>query len=128
MKNLKIAKSEIDYLTDLLSKNKGRDELHAKCFDKLRNELKTAEVIEDAEMPAEVIRMNSMIDIGTPMGDKMAYQLVIPEEGDFQNKKISILSPIGTALIGYQEGDTVKWIFPNGEKEIKILKVYSKPQ
>lgn len=126
MEKLKIAKSEIDYLNELLSKNKGRDELHAKCFDKLRSELKVAEIIEDEKLPEGVIRMNSFIDIGTPMGEKKAYQLVIPEEGNFESKKISILSPIGTALIGYQEGDTVTWIFPNGEKEIKILKVYSK--
>lgn len=126
MRKLKISKSEIDYLNELLSKNKGRDEIHTKCFDKLRTELQVAELIEDKDMPADVIRMNSFIDIGTPMGEKKAYQLVIPEEGNFQSKKISILSPIGTALIGYQEGDTVTWIFPNGEKEIKILKVYSK--
>ena len=126
MRKLKIAKSEINYLNDLLSKNKGRDEVHAKCFNKLRTELQLAEVIDDEDLPSSVIRMNSFIDIGTPMGEKKAYQLVIPEEGNFQSKKISILSPIGTALIGYEEGDTVTWIFPNGEKEIKILKVYTK--
>ena len=53
-------------------------------------------------------------------------QLVMPEEGDLSKRKLSIMSPMGSALIGYSEGDSVPWSLPKGQEEIIIEKVINK--
>ncbi len=93
------------------------------CITRLKEELKTAKLIHDAEeFPADVIRLNSIVDVSTPFGP-MKIQLVLPEYSNSEQKRISILTPMGSALIGYAERDKIMWEFPNGIQEVEILKV-----
>ena len=50
-------------------------------------------------------------------------QLVLPSEGDLSKRKLSIMSPMGSALLGYVEGDKVAWNLPMGTEDITIEKV-----
>ncbi len=54
---------------------------------------------------------------------EMDFTLTLPEHADMGRKKISILSPLGVALIGFRQGMTIDWEFPGGLKKIKILTV-----
>ncbi len=93
------------------------------CIFRLKEELKTAELIENSDsFPQDVIRLNSIVDVGTPFG-VMKIQLVLPEYSNSEQKRISILTPMGSALIGYAEKDKIMWDFPNGTHEVEILKV-----
>ncbi len=123
-KTLILAKSEYDIIKDLLSKVGSKDAVHIACYNKLRGELVNAKVLDDAEMHEDVVRLNSMVDIETPSGYFGGYKVVLPKDGNVQHKKLSILTPMGSALIGYAEGDKVMWSFPGGEKMITIQKVY----
>ena len=73
-------------------------------------------------MPKDVIRFNSIITV-TSGAWQSQFQLVIPTERDISKNKVSILAPMGSAVMGYAEGDTVTWNFPNGTKELFIAKV-----
>jgi regulator of nucleoside diphosphate kinase len=93
------------------------------CIFRLKEELKTAKIIdEESTFPQDVIRLNSIVDVGTPFG-VMKIQLVLPEHSNSEQKRISILTPMGSALIGYAEKDKIMWDFPNGTHEVEILKV-----
>ena len=81
----------------------------------LEQELERAEVVEPAEVPGDVITMRSEVllrDLKT--SDEVTYKLVFPSEADPAADKISVLSPAGTAMLGYRVGDQIEWEEPTG--------------
>lgn len=91
---------------------------------KLREELDRAVVIDPAALPDDVVAMDSTVefeDLAT--GEIEEYTLTYPDRADVDQKCISILAPIGTALLGYRVGDRVKWPTPGGIRELKIRRV-----
>lgn len=94
----------------------------------LREEINKAHVVTRADLPDDVIIMNSTIGIrDLDTGDTYEYQLVYPHEADIDTSRISVLAPIGTALIGYRNGDTVEWKVPGGVSRLIITSV-TQPQ
>lgn len=122
-KKLVIAKSELNLYKKLIETSYTVDPIEKKSHKKLYDELKTACLIDDTEMPEKIVRLNSIVTIQTSFGRKDGMQLVLPSEGDLSKRKLSIMSPMGSALIGYSEGDHVLWNLPNGEEKIMIEKV-----
>ena len=91
-------------------------------------ELDKAIVVPPEELPQNVITMNSKALINLD-GEDMEISLVFPQDSDWEENKLSIFSPIGTALIGYKEGDAVEWELPTGEKtEIYIKEIVYQPE
>ena len=91
----------------------------------LELELKKARIVNTEELPTDVVRLNSTVVIKEEKQDKMIQLTVVtPEKADNMNKKISILSPIGTALIGFRKGEKVRWKAPAGTKTFMIMDVY----
>ena len=75
-------------------------------------------------MPGDVVRLNSHVTIRDEKENKLIeITVVTPEKADIKLRKISVLSPIGTALIGYRKGDRVMWKVPAGKKTFTILEV-----
>jgi regulator of nucleoside diphosphate kinase len=60
--------------------------------------------------------------------ESATYTLVQPEHADFEAGRLSVLAPIGTAILGYREGDVVEWPVPAGVRRIRILKVLYQPE
>jgi regulator of nucleoside diphosphate kinase len=58
----------------------------------------------------------------------MTYSLVFPEDANIESGAISILAPVGTALLGYREGSTVEWAVPSGRRRFKIEKILYQPE
>ena len=100
-----------------------KDESYKGSMIKLAKELETAQVVSEEEFPEDVIRFNSLVEIEGFDGTIKKYQLVKPEESNVTIGKVSILAPLGSALIGYSTGDEITWHFPGGEKKIKIISV-----
>lgn len=91
---------------------------------KLRDELDRAAVIHPADFPTDVVTMNSTVefeDLGTSEIEE--YTITFPERADVEQHRISILAPIGTALIGCRVGDVVKWSTPGGIRQLKVRRV-----
>ena len=94
------------------------------ALEKLRLELDRAAVIDLAAFPANVVTMDSTVefeDLGTSEVEE--YTITFPENADVEHKRISILAPIGTALIGCRVGDIVKWATPGGIRQLKVRRV-----
>lgn len=90
----------------------------------LSSELSRAVVIKDDAFPQHAIRLNSRIQIvEETTGESMELTIVLPQYADIKQKKISILTPIAAALIGFRKGEVVKWKVPAGLKEFKITEV-----
>lgn len=73
--------------------------------------------------------MNSMVRLkDLDSGEEMTYTLVFPDMADISSKKISILAPIGTALIGYKVGDSIEWEVPAGIRKLKVEEIVYQPE
>jgi regulator of nucleoside diphosphate kinase len=90
----------------------------------LSHELNRAIVVANDKVPAENIRLNSRVRVKELISNKeMEFAIVMPSFADFNQKKISVLTPMGAALIGLSKGETVEWKMPAGMKKFEILDV-----
>jgi len=95
----------------------------------LEQELSRAEVLPSTQIPANAITMNSKVllkDLET--GEETVYTLVYPEDADLSEDKLSVLAPVGTAILGYREGDTIDWKVPGGIVRLKVEKLLYQPE
>ncbi len=96
----------------------------SEALRKLSDELDRAAVVDASALPPEVVTMNSTVefeDLGT--GEVEEYTITFPDRANLDLKRISILAPIGTALIGCRAGDIVKWSTPGGVRQLKVRSV-----
>lgn len=92
--------------------------------EELESELKKARIVNKDEFPPDVVRLNSTVRIkAEETGEEKEFTLVTPDRADIKQRRISIMAPLGTALLGFREGQKVKWKVPAGEKTFMILKV-----
>ncbi|MEP5792066.1 MAG: GreA/GreB family elongation factor [Cyclobacteriaceae bacterium] len=125
MKKQKIILEQNEYqlLLDLTKHGHYADQITQICMKSLSDELNNAIVKSNEEMPDDIVRLNSIVDVQTPFGPKHNLQIVLPAHRDISRNRISILTPLGSGLIGYAKGDKVKWMFPKGAGIIQILEV-----
>ncbi len=125
MNTIYITKNDHKKLVDLINKKWNYND-----SDKnLLTELNRAVIVEPQDIPSDVITMNSLVvfcDIESK--EKLEYWLVFPDDADIGQRKISVLSPIGCALLGYKIGDTISVNAPNREKKIKVEKILHQPE
>lgn len=118
--------SRLEELLEVANDFSARDNKH---LDELTKELLRAEVVNSKSIPADVITMNSkvsLLDLDTK--EEKTYTLVFPSEANIDENKISILAPIGTAMLGYHIGDTIKWHVPAGIRKLKITDILYQPE
>jgi regulator of nucleoside diphosphate kinase len=93
-------------------------------LDRLQAELDRAETRPADAVPPDVVTMGSSVvvtDLDT--GDEQQFTLVWPEEADSDARRISVLAPIGTALLGFRRGDEVEWPVPAGVRRFRLARV-----
>src|SRR5574338_1067975 len=101
-----ITASDAEKLRDLIWQAQRTEYRHSAYLQMLSGELARATIIDENNVPPDVITMNtqaSLVDVET--GEEMLYTLVFPDEADPIQGKSSILAPIGTAMLGYQVSD-----------------------
>ena len=98
--------------------------------DDLRAELDRANILEPQEMPQDVVTMNSTVIFKLEsVGTEFALTLVYPSDIDQGTGKISVLAPVGSALLGLREGDAISWAKPGGGfLKVHILKIVYQPE
>lgn len=98
-------------------------------LDELSEELLRAEVVAPQEIPPQVITMNSKVRLqDLDSKAELEYTLVFPSEANLDQGKISVLAPVGMAMIGYRVGDTISWKVPAGLKRLKVKKILYQPE
>jgi regulator of nucleoside diphosphate kinase len=102
---------------------------HAAPLGGLADELLRARVVPRAEIPPDVVTMNSTVRVrDLETGEEETYTLVYPGEADIEANKLSVLAPVGTALLGYRAGDVVEWPVPAGVTRFRVEEVLSQPR
>lgn len=98
-------------------------------LEELDGELDNADLVQSQEIPHDVITMNSTFRLrNLDTGETVVYTLVFPSEAASANGKISVLAPIGTAVLGYRVGDVVEWPVPAGLKRLRIDEIVYQPE
>ncbi|MBI5093656.1 MAG: nucleoside diphosphate kinase regulator [Candidatus Hydrogenedentes bacterium] len=95
----------------------------------LESELNQAHVVDSEDIPADVITMNSkarLRDCST--GSEMTYTLVFPSDSDPARRRVSVLAPIGTAMLGNRVGEAFEWEAPRGPRRLKVEAILYQPE
>lgn len=91
---------------------------------RLKEELEKATIVTKHHFPSHVVRLNSVVKIKSHEEDRiMQIKLVTPDKADIKSKCVSVMAPIGTALIGFPQGKKIEWQVPSGAKTFTILEV-----
>ncbi|WP_398471600.1 nucleoside diphosphate kinase regulator [Tardiphaga sp.] len=122
-----IVVSEIDHkrLTELA--NAAEAGPFAAVGEDLYVEMDRAEVVPTELMPPDVVRMGSTTEYRTDSGERRQVILVFPEDADIAANRISILTPIGAALIGLKAGQSIIWRTRGGEEHELTVEAVSAP-
>jgi regulator of nucleoside diphosphate kinase len=105
-------------------------ELDDDTLELLEDELQRATIVESWEIPADVVTMNSVVsfeDVET--GQLSEVSLVYPSAASGKEGRVSILAPIGSALLGLSVGDAIEWPVPGGRsRRLRVTAVHYQPE
>ncbi|MDD2389612.1 MAG: nucleoside diphosphate kinase regulator [Desulfobacterales bacterium] len=124
-----ITKFDLERLEQLLEKEMTFDSRDRLDLEELEKELSRGIVVDSKKVPANVVTMNSkvrLLDLDT--NKEMVVTLVFPLSADIDRNRISIVSPVGTAILGYSAGDEVEWKVPAGIRRIRIEEILYQPE
>ena len=122
--NLVLRKDDYSLLVSYLNNARRQSNFDRRNAEELTAELKKATVVNKNDFPQDVVRLNSKVRIKAEgKSEEMELILVTPDKANIKEKRISIMAPIGTALIGFRQGQKVKWKVPAGNKTFMILEV-----
>jgi len=128
-RDIYITEFDVTRLRDVLKARlrvEARDRDH---LDTLESELDRAHVVDPSAVPKDVVTMNSQVRIqDVDTGMENVYTLVFPSDASIPEKKLSILAPIGTALLGVRAGETVDWPVPAGVRTVRIKEILYQPE
>lgn len=128
-KQIYITDNDMKRLRELIKVAREFDNEDKKYLRELEDELNKGEVVSSRDVPHDVITMNSKVrlrDINTQKN--MVCWLVFPDDSNADQGKISILAPIGTALLGYKVGDIIEWKVPIGLMKLKVEEILYQPE
>lgn len=95
----------------------------------LENELLRAELVEPFDMPCDVVTMNSQLVCTDDAGHEHHVRLVYPQDADASEHKVSVLAPLGSALLGLRVGSAIARPLPNGRTTmVRVTKVTYQPE
>jgi regulator of nucleoside diphosphate kinase len=98
-------------------------------IEQLDAELERAHLVASDEIPPDVVTMNSQVvlrDLDT--GGEMVLTLVFPRDANVDQQRVSVLAPLGTAILGYRSGDIIEWQMPGGTRRLEVERVLYQPE
>lgn len=124
MREIRLTERDMLRLRELIDDAKRGDPRKAAELRDLEAELDRATLVPDDELPGDVVRMHSealLVDVET--GEELTCQLVFPSEADIERMRVSVLAPVGTAILGFRTGDRFEWRVPSGTRHLMIKDV-----
>ncbi|MEN6498266.1 MAG: nucleoside diphosphate kinase regulator [Thermoguttaceae bacterium] len=98
-------------------------------LDALEAGLELAQVLDSEEIPEDVVTMNSTVEIfDLDSGEAETYTVVYPRDADIATDRISVLAPVGRALLGKRVGDVIRVAVPSGQRRIRIEAIRFQPE
>jgi len=125
-----ITTSDYHRLSGLIEISRERNgDADREYLDQLEEGLGRAELVSPKEIPADVITMRSKVSLkDLKSGKTVMYSLVFPSEANSNEGHISVLAPIGTALLGNRSGDVVESRVPSGLRRLKVKEILYQPE
>ena len=119
-----VAESDARLLRGLLAVHGEASVRDYEHLHELEVELERASVLDSADVPSDVITLQSRVEVlDLVTGQRDQYRLVLPSDAKVASNRISVLAPLGTALLGYREGDEVSWRMPGGLRRLLVERV-----
>lgn len=116
-------------LTQLLDQDDVTCIADPQALQSLRTRLETALLIDDDRIPATVVTMESVVQLrDVTSGDEDVFTLVFPEHANIAESKLSVIAPVGTAIIGRHIGQIVRGRVPSGERRLEIVDILFQPE
>ena len=128
-KPIRVTEFDLERLKKLIADSQRAKYRGSDYLAKLQSELERAEVVKSREVGSNVVTMNStvvMVDLET--GKEETYTLVFPDDADARQGRVSVLAPIGTAMLGYEVGDVFEWEVPAGRRRLQVKKILYQPE
>jgi len=124
-----VTRPDLERLRILIEAARARRKWEEMHLLALADELESAEVVEPDSVPPDVVTMRSRVRVRDMVsGEAATYTISYPVEANLEAGRLSILAPIGTALLGYREGDVIEWPVPGGVRVLKIEKLEHQPE
>ena len=129
MKKVTLTKNDYTRIYKSITDAKNSKTINSNEAEKLLSELSKAEIVPSEKIDKDVVTMNSEVKLFFENTQKeQSFKIVYPQDANLKENKISIFSPIATALIGYKIGDEIEWIVPGGMTKIKIVDLIYQPE
>jgi len=129
MKKVTLTKNDYTRIYKAITDAKNSKTINSNEAEKLLSELSKAEIVPSEKIDKDVVTMNSEVKLFFENTQKeQSFKIVYPQDANLKENKISIFSPIATALIGYKIGDEIEWIVPGGMTKIKIVDLIYQPE
>lgn len=126
---IQISKSDHEKLVALVQAHSPDRKRLPAHLQQLMDELNRAVLRESIEMDPEVVTLNSRVKIQElDTKDVLEFTLVEPDKADAGEGRISILAPLGTAMLGYRTGDVFEYPVPNGVRRARVEQVLFQPE
>jgi len=123
-RNLILRKDDYEIIQSYLRSAYVKHTFDRKNAEELELELKKAKLVSAEKFPADAVGLNSRVKIREETNEKvMEFIVVTPDKADIRERKVSVMAPIGAALIGFRQGQKVKWQVPSGKKTFTIMEV-----
>lgn len=121
---LLLAKVDYEIIMSCVKRGMSTITFNKRDAEELEMELNNAKLVYSHELPQDVVRLNSTVTIKAEKENKIIELTVVtPEKANVKQRLISIMSPVGTALIGFRKGQQVNWKVPAGKKTFTIMDV-----
>jgi len=128
-KNIYVTTLDYKRLMEYVNIKNGISETDKYNIKKLKMELERAKILKSEIIPDDVITMNSVVILtDLSSGKDTVWRLVYPEYADPYRGRISILAPLGTAMLGYKKGDVFEWDVPKGKAKYKVKEIKYQPE
>jgi regulator of nucleoside diphosphate kinase len=124
-----VTRPDLERLRILIEAARARRKWEEMHLLALADELESADVVEPDSVPPDVVTMRSRVRVRDMVsGEAATYTLSYPVEANLEAGRLSVLAPIGTALLGYREGDVIEWPVPGGVRVLKIERLEHQPE
>ncbi len=119
-----LRESDAQMIRGLLASRAATSNLDQMHLEQLRAELDRAIVLDSEQVPGDVVTSQTRVRVlDVASGKRHEFTVVFPIEADVSANRISILAPLGTALLGFRTGDEVEWAMPVGLRRLRIERV-----
>lgn len=128
-KNTYMTEHDINRLEAFLERAKKSYQYDRHVLESLQEEIGKSLVVDSRRIAPDIVTLNSRIRLlDLDANQEMVLTLALPGMANLEEGRISVASPIGTAILGYAAGDIIEWKVPSGTKTIRVEEILYQPE